>query len=147
MPYIAAIQELYDEYVSIITSRDMDELMSLWEEDGIRSEPGLPPIVGTENIQARFEELLSGPFNHKVIPLGEPLIEVSGDIAYSYRIVTMASTPIDGGEAVHQDLKVLTIFRKQPDNTWLTYIDHLNFHPTWSMDTIPSELTEENPYY
>jgi len=144
---IAAIHELFDNYASCVAKSDLDGLMTVWEDDGIRSEPGRPSIIGKENIRARFEELLYSPFNHEIIYLGEPLLEVSGDIAYSYANATIVSTPREGGEAVRQDVKVLTILRRQPDNSWKTYIDHVNFHPTWSMDTIPSEITEENPYY
>jgi len=144
---IAAIYELFDQYSSCIANGDLDGLMTVWEDDGIRSEPGCPSIIGKENIRARFEELLNSPFNNEIIYLGEPILEISGDIAFSYSTATIVSTPVEGGEAVRQDVKVLTIVRRQPDNSWKTYIDHINFHPTWSMDSIPSEMTEENPYY
>lgn len=144
---IAAIKEIFDKYSSFVDKKDLDGIISIWEENGIRSEPGIPSIIGKENIRARFEELIMGPFNHRIIPLGEQMLEVSGDIAYSYRAFTIASTPVEGGETVQQDAKVLTIYRRQSDNSWKIYIDCINFHPTWSMDSIPSELTEKNPYY
>jgi ketosteroid isomerase-like protein len=142
----AAINELYNQYVHFVETSDLDGFMSLWEENGMRSEPGVPTIIGKENIRAHFKEIFD-PFNHKISPLGEPIIEVCDNIAYSYRTVTLTVAPKDGGTAVQQDIKVLSIMRRQTDNSWKAYIDCVNFHPTWSMDSIPSELTEENPYY
>lgn len=143
----AVILELYNNYVRAAESRDVDGIMAVWDEDGMRSEPGLPTIIGKENLRERFEELLLAPVDHKITPLGEPLVEISGDLAVTYRTVTLTSTPRDGSPPVQQDMKVLTVFRRQADGSMKAYIDCINFHPTWSMDSIPDALTEDNPYY
>ena len=144
---IAALQAIFDQYASSVAKNDLEGIMSLWEDDGIRSVPGITSIIGKENIRTNFEELFNSPFNYEIIPLGEGIVEVCGDFAFSFATKTIVSTPKEGGEAVPQDANVLTVLRRQPDNSWKIYIDHVNFHPTWSMDTIPSDLTKENPYY
>ena len=143
---IAAINELFEQYADFVYASDPDGLMTLWEENGIRSEPGFASIIGKENIRSRFKEIL-GPFDHKITYLGEPIIEISGDVAYTYRTATIASTPKEGGESFAQDINVLTLLRKNSNDNWKIYIDCMNFHPTWSMDSIPSDITGENPYY
>lgn len=144
---IDAINELYNRYIQSAKARDLDGFMTCWAEDGIRAEPGLPAIIGKENIRTRFDELLSAPVDFEFTQLGEPLIDVVDDMAYSFRTLTLASTFRDGSPALIQDMKVLTIYKRQEDGSWLAYIDCINYHPTWSMDTIPDEMIQDNPYY
>lgn len=144
---IAAIGELYNNYVQAAEAHDLDAFMTCWDEDGMRSEPGLPVIIGKENIRARFEEIFSAPVDIKFTLLGDPYTEISGDIAYSLRTVTLATTPRDGSPALVQDMNILSILKRQADGSWKGYIDCINYHPTWSMDTIPEEMMQDNPYY
>lgn len=144
---LEAINKLYDTYIHAAEMHDLETFMSCWQEDGIRAEPGLPTIIGKENIRARFEEILSAPVEFKFTQLGEPLFEICNDIAYSYRTITLTSSPHDNSPPIRQDMKVLTIMKRQSDGSWKAYIDCINFHPSWSMDTIPEALTEDNPYY
>jgi uncharacterized protein (TIGR02246 family) len=144
---LAAINALYNKYVHAAETGDLDAFMTCWEEGGMRAEPGLPTIIGKDNIRARFAELFAAPVDNKITPLGEPILEIYGDIAVSYRTVTLASTPHDGSEPLVQDMNVLSIIKRQEDGSWLTYIDCINFHPTWSLDTIPGALRQDNPYY
>ncbi len=144
---IALIQDLYDDYVNSLALHDLDAFMNVWDENGMRAEPGLPTIIGKENIRKRFDQILSAPVEYEIIPIGDPIVEISGDIGYSYRTVTLKGIPRDGSAAIVEDMNVLSIFRKQSDGSWKAYIDCINKHPTWSMDTIPPEIKGDNPYY
>jgi ketosteroid isomerase-like protein len=103
-------------------------------------------IIGKENIRARFKKILEAA-DYEITDVGEPIIEVIDSIAYEFRTVTIATFPKDGSDKMLADLKTLSILKKQADGSWKAYIDCVNFHPTWSMDTIPEGMREENPYY
>lgn len=144
---IAAINEFYDKYMHYAQTGDIDNFITLWADDAKRSEPGIPTVVGKENIRANFKSKFDA-FNHKITPYGEVELEVCKDMAFGYSTATLSSTPKEGGPPQHIDLKVLTIFKRQDDGSWKIYIDCVNFHPTLSKDSIPSEYMEEEykPY-
>lgn len=144
---LAAIQEMYNTYVHSAEAHDLETFMTCWDEDGMRAEPGLPTIIGKENIRDRFEEILSAPVDFKITPLGEPMVEICGEVAYTLRTVTLTSTPRDGSAQLIQDMNILSIIRRQDDGSWKAYIDCINYHPTLGMDTIPEAMVEDNPYY
>ncbi len=144
---IAAVNEFYNQYLQYAETGDLDNFITLFDDNALRSEPGIPAIVGKENIKERFKFIFSQA-NSKIHLHGDAKIELCGDLAYGYREGTLVSTPKDGSSAMKTDIKVLTIFKRQNDGSWKLYIDNINFHPTWSQDSIPSELLdEENPYY
>ncbi|UCH14828.1 MAG: SgcJ/EcaC family oxidoreductase [Bacteroidales bacterium] len=144
---IAAINELYNNYIQCVNTDDLDNFMSTWADDAIRMEPGTPKIVGKENIRARFEPIFE-QFTNKMVLIGEPKVQVSGDMAFGYGEVTLTSTPKEEGPVRQTDIKWLDCLKKQADGSWKVYIDCINFHPTWSKDSIPSEMMEEQkkPY-
>ncbi len=144
---IAAIDELVAQYFYYANTLNLDSFMSSFADDAIRAEPGMQSIVGKENIRERFK-IIWNEAKFKISQYGEVKLEVCGDQAFSYRLVTLSSTPKEGGPVTNIDMKVLTVFKRQNDGSWKIYIDCLNFHPAWSKDSIPSEmLKEQSPYY
>lgn len=142
-----AIQKGYDLYIESVAQHDLDGLMSVWDENGLRSEPGLPTIIGKENIRARFKELFAMDADVLITPVGKPLLEVCNGFAFTYRTVTLTTIPRDSSGKIVSDMNVLSIFKKQEDGSWKAYIDCVNYHPTWSMDSIPEGMQDDNPYY
>lgn len=142
----AAIEAAYNKYVKAVADKDLDSFMEVWMDDGMRAEPGLPLIVGKENIRKRFEQVFTAA-DYKITPIGDPLLEVSGDMAFSLRTVTLSTVPIDSSPELKIDMKVLSIMKRMEDGTWKCYIDCVNTHPSWSMDSIPEGMEDDNPYY
>ena len=143
---MAEIAKMYNTYTQAVESKDLDAFMSCFAENAIRSEPGVPAIIGKENIRTRFKEVLEAA-DYKITDVGEPIFEIIDSIAYSFRTVTITTFPKDGSDKMQTDLKTLSILKKQQDGSWKVYIDCVNYHPTWSMDTIPEGMREKNPYY
>lgn len=142
-----AIQALYKEYFSYAEAGDLDNFIELWDDNALRSEPGIQVILGKEKIKENFRPVFQS-FDNKLTQYGMSKLEVHGDIAIGFMTITLESIPKEGGSASAVDVKALTIFKKQPEGNWKIYMDGVNFHPTWSMDTIPQDLMqEENPYY
>jgi uncharacterized protein (TIGR02246 family) len=145
---IAAIKAMYDKYLHCVNTDDLDNFITAWADDAIRMEPGIPSIVGKENIRANFKKKFDMSKNDMVYCAETEVQVLSNDMAYGYGAVTLTSTPKEGGPATRTDIKWLDILKKQDDGSWKIFLDCINFHPTWSMDSIPSELPDEqNPFY
>jgi ketosteroid isomerase-like protein len=142
----AAIIEVYEQYLHFVETGDLDSFMTLWDENAMRGAPDLPNTTGKEEIRAIFKNIFDAT-NNKLTPIEEIRLEVCGNIAYGYRTFTLTSTFKESGTVIQKDMTVLSIFKKQPNGSWKLYIDCMNTHPSWSMDSIPSELKEDNPYY
>ncbi len=144
---MAAISELSEKYFYYANTLNLDSFMTAFADNAIRAEPGLPSIIGKDNIRERFK-IIWDQANFTISPYGKVIQEVCGDQAFGYTLVTLSSTPKEGGPTTHTDMKVLTVFKRQNDGSWKIYIDCYNLHPTWSRDSIPSEMLEEqSPYY
>lgn len=145
---IAAINELGDRYTRYAMARDIDNFMTCFADDATRAEPGFPPIIGKDAIRERFKIIWEDLADINLARYGDNKLEVYGDVAYGFGTYTLSSTPADGGTTVHIDMNVLTILKRQGDGSWKIYIDCMNYFPTWSQDTIPEELLQQNdPYY
>lgn len=143
---IAAINKLYEDYLRFIETDNLDGFMTVWDDNAMRAAPDLPNTVGKEEIRAIFKDIFDATHN-KLTPIEEIRLEVCDNFAYGYRTFTLTSTNKEDGTVMQIDFKVLSIFKKKPDGSWKFYIDCWNTNPTWSMDSIPSELKEDNPYY
>ena len=143
---IAAIDKFYVDYLHFVETGDLDGFMTLWDDNAMRAAPDLPNTIGKEEIRALFKDIFDASDN-KLTPIEEIRLEVCGDMAYGYRTFTLTSIFKEDGTVMQIDFKVLSIFKRKPDGSWKLYIDCLNTNPTWSMDSIPSELKEENPFY
>jgi hypothetical protein len=54
---LAAIEKLHQEDVAVTLTQDPKGLMDVWRDDGIRINPGSPPVAGRQAIQADNEKL------------------------------------------------------------------------------------------
>jgi len=124
---IAAINELYDQYVHAANTDDLDLFISTWDDDAIRLEPGRSSILGKENIRAFFKTLYD-QFNLNIVIYGDTEIQVSKDMAFGRGTATLSLTPKEGGSTTHLDLKWLDILKKQEDGSWKIYRDMINFN-------------------
>jgi uncharacterized protein (TIGR02246 family) len=55
----AAITALLQTYGSILASRSLPDLLSIYTPDGILMAPGYPPAVGTQALKASYERIFS----------------------------------------------------------------------------------------
>ena len=79
---IAAINELYNQYCIHANAGELDNFLSLWEDNAIRMEPDKPSIIGKENITKYFEPSFE-LFSVNVAVYGDTEIQISGDMAFS----------------------------------------------------------------
>ncbi len=144
---IEAINQMFTGYCHYVKIKDLDSLMTLFTDDAKRSAPGIPTIVGKENLRAALKSIIEMG-DHTITPYGEPDVDFCENIGYYYYTVIISTIPSEGGPAQQIDVKGLSIFKKQDDGSWKTYIDCLNIQPILASDSIEPDLLEEpNPYY
>lgn len=122
---IAAINELYDQYCIQGNAGDLDNFLSLWEDNATRMEPDSPFITGKENIRKFFEGSFK-LFNINIAIYGDTEIQVAKDIAFSRGTYTLSLAPKEEGPTIHIDGKWLDILKRQADGSWKIYIDMVN---------------------
>ena len=87
-------------------------------EDVVFLTPGNPPMKGRRTFDEGLRTILK---THRVESRGDiQELQVSGDLAYCWNQLTVSITPrIRGGEAINRSGAVLSIFRKQPNGSWV----------------------------
>ena len=124
---IAAINELYNQYCIQAKASDLDNFLSLWEDNAIRMDPDKPSFIGKENIRKFFEPSFE-LFSVNVALYGDTEIQISGDMAFSRGTYTLSLTPKEGGPTTNIDGKWLDILKRQTDGSWKIYIDIVNLN-------------------
>ena len=124
---IAAINELYNQYCSYGNAGELDNFLSLWEDNAIRMDPDKPSIIGKENIR-KFFEVPFEQFSTNVAVYGDTEIQISGAMAFARGTYTLSLTPKEGGPKTTFDGKWLDILKRQTDGSWKIYIDMVNYN-------------------
>ena len=121
---IAAINELWNQYASAVTTGDLDLWISLWTDNGIQMAPDAPAVIGKEQIRAKYESIF-GQVIFKMAITNEE-VRVAADWAFSRGTYTASITPKAGGETTEIDGKYLTILERQTDGSWKIVRDCFN---------------------
>src|SRR5580704_4444087 len=73
---LAAIEKLHQEDIAVTLSQDPKGLIDVWAEDGVRLNPGSPPVVGKQAIQANNEKNRAQYPDFKVLSYAPNIKEV-----------------------------------------------------------------------
>ncbi len=116
---VAAIKALSDDYLAALNAGDAAALADIFAEDAILMPVSAPALVGKEAIQSGMQTFVD-QFTSKLTGSTEE-VEVAGDWAFSRNSYTGTVTPKAGGEPTEIKLKLLTIYKRQPDGSWKNY--------------------------
>jgi uncharacterized protein (TIGR02246 family) len=111
-----AIRDLIANWARASVAGDLPQILSLMSEDVVFLTPGNPPMRGREGFAAAFQTLANV---HLEAASDIQEIQVSGDMAYACTSLSVSITPKNGGSPTRRSGYTLTIFRKQPDGSWL----------------------------
>jgi ketosteroid isomerase-like protein len=123
----AAIKEVLNQYAITVNSGNFDLWISLWVNNGVQMPPGFPTRTGiaqiTEGMKPSFDQMI---FDIKITSVEEA--KVYGNLGLTRCNYTLAVTPKEGGDKiiVMPDGKALTLYEKQPDDTWKIAYDCFN---------------------
>jgi len=113
---IAAINKVYHQYATGISTGNIDLWISLWIDDGVQMPPDEPAITGKEQIRSRIQSFFDKYIFKMAINVEE--VKVVGDWAFSRGTYTYSLTPKKEGELYANTGKYLTILERQADGSW-----------------------------
>ena len=121
---VEAIESIIQQYVQAFLAKDLNAYTGLWTEDAVEMPPNSPALEGREAI---IQNWMAGPAPTEFV-LDVLDIDGAGDVAYVRGTYSITMTVAGVPEPVRDEGKYLSIFKKQPDATWLFSVD------TWNSD-------------
>ncbi len=121
----AAIRQGSSDFVMHAVAGDWDALAALYTEDAVVMPPNQELVIGRSAIRNLFSVLTVSDFQLEPIE-----IDGCGDLAFARGSYSW-TLRVGDGEPARDHGKWLTIWRKQPDGTWLLSQD------IWNSDQAP----------
>lgn len=121
---IAAIKEVFNQYVVAVNTGDFDLWISLWTDDAVQMPPDTPARVGKEQIREAmkpgFDQMNLDMTIHSIDD-----VKVYGDLGIVRCTYTLKMTPKAGGETINvvPDAKDLSLWERQSDGSWKLIYD------------------------
>jgi uncharacterized protein (TIGR02246 family) len=120
------IRELHTTWIDAVNAGDLSRLLSLMADDVMFLSPGQAP-VRRDGFSANFSAAHQQVRVRCTSELEE--VVVVGDVAYTRSRDTLSVTPYAGGEATQLAGHRITVYRKEPDGTWLLARDAHTLSP------------------
>lgn len=128
------LMELSREWSQAAYDRDIDKLLSFWDEDAMMFDPGSPVLRGKDNIQAMVaRSLIGSDFEIRWEPQ-EAYVSESGDLGYVIFKNYMKSGSDSLGTSQIRYGKGIEIWKKDENGEWKNVVDIYNSDP--SIDSI-----------
>lgn len=118
---VAAIQDFWKTYETLVVAGDGETWMGLYDPEGIQMPPGAPMRSYAELAEAVKAWTPDDNDAMSILPRETVIL---GDMAWSMGTYTIDRTT-DAGP-VHLDGKFLTLLRRQDDGSWGIYRDIFN---------------------
>ena len=118
----AAIRANDADFAKDAAAKDADRCASLYMDDAVIFSPGVPAVVGKNNIHKFFEQMVAGPrlqfaFSNVTVDVAR-----SGDLAEDRGTVQVTTTD-KKGKPVTQTSEYVLVWKKQPDGSWKVAAD------------------------
>ena len=111
------IERTREAHVAALNSGDVDAWAAAFANDGVQMPPNAPANVGRDNIQAWSGECL-GAFRAE-LSLAPDEVQIAGaDWAFERGAFKITLTPKAGGEPIQDAGKYITVYERQPDDSW-----------------------------
>ena len=115
-----AIRNLDAQWHSATAAGDVETVLRLMAEDVVFLVTDHPPM-NRGTIEKRLRYLLASYRVESTNEIQE--VEVSGNLAYCWTVLTVRVTPISGGNSVVRTGSALSILRKQANGSWVVVRD------------------------
>ena len=116
-----AIRNIVATWQRATAAGDVETVLTLMAEDVVFLVAGHPPMRGRSSFEQGLRGLLS---RHRIESTSEVQeIQVSGDLAYCWNVLTVRVTPIAGGNTTVRTGNALSILRRQPNGPWVVVRD------------------------
>ena len=121
-----AIREVHATWIDAVNVGDLAQLLGLMTDDVVFLNPGRAPF-GRDGFPAGFTAAHQQSRIRCISELKE--VVVAGDVAYTVCKDSLSVTPRAGGDAIALAGDRITIYRKQPDGSWLLARDAHTLSP------------------
>jgi ketosteroid isomerase-like protein len=111
----AAVRLVFEESTAALNA-GATAILEFTTEDAVVMYAGEPAAIGKEAIRAR-QQAFRDQFTFEEIRFVDEVV-VSGDWAFVRWAGTGTVTPKDGGEPGEFNRKGITLYQRQPDNSW-----------------------------
>jgi uncharacterized protein (TIGR02246 family) len=115
------IQRQLDAYAEALKKRDVEKVMSFFEEDAIRIVPGRT-LKGREEIRAAIERIAKADFKMVELRFKTEDLRVIGDLAQEVGVLSGENERSDGGHVLYTG-RYLTIWHRGLDGHWRVQSD------------------------
>lgn len=111
-----AIRDLVAEWTHATLAGDVERILPLMADDVEFYVPGQPVMRGRAAFETGVRAVLA---THRVESHAEvQQVEVSGPLAYCTTRLSVAITPLQGGDTMRKAGNVLSVFRKNGEGKW-----------------------------
>lgn len=117
----AALRSFAQRDASIVLARDWDALASEYTSDAVRMPPNEPAVQGRVEIRRWLDQL--PPIRNFTFELLD--LQGNGDVAFMRGRWSIIVTP-PNASSISDAGKILVVFRKQADGSWLRVADAWN---------------------
>jgi ketosteroid isomerase-like protein len=121
----AAIAQVWARYETARNQQDLEAWLALWDDNAVKLPPDRAPVAGKEAMRA---SIAWGP-EDTVLDIRPLETEVFGIWAYSRGSYAVDVMDHRGSVVDHVEGKFLSVFKQQPDGSWLLYRDIDNHTP------------------
>jgi uncharacterized protein (TIGR02246 family) len=121
-----AIREVHTTWIDAINAGNLARLVTLMADDAVFLSPGQARL-GRDGFPAGFSTAHQQSRIRCISELEE--VVVIGEVAYTLSRDSLSVTPRVGGEATELAGHRITIYRKQPDGSWLLARDANTLSP------------------
>lgn len=105
------------KFITAAKAGDIETLVSLAADDIVVMSPNDTTVYGKAEYKAWWEEYFQY-FRFMAFSEPERDVIVNGDFATECSGYTIAIVPAAGGSRIRDDGRTLTIWKRQPDNSW-----------------------------
>jgi len=105
------------DFAKAAAGKDLDKCASLYLDDAVLFSPGVPAVLGKDNIRKFFDRMLAAP--NMQFPFSDVTVDVarSGDLAEDRGSFQVTVTDKKGRPATQTGRYVL-VWKKQADGSW-----------------------------
>lgn len=100
-----------------VAAKDLDKCVSYYTDDAVLFFPGVPAVVGKDNIRKFFQQVLAAPNLQVTFAFETPEVARSGDLAMELGSFQVATTDKKGNPST-SGFKFVLVWKKQADGSW-----------------------------
>ena len=113
----AAIRAADADFAKFAAAKDVDKAVALYQDDAVAFAPGVPAVIGKDNIHKFISGFLASPGLQVSIHIASVDVARSGDIAIDRGTVDSTTTD-KKGKAATQTIEYVLVWKKQADGSW-----------------------------